>query len=374
MKNILIAPIAATALVLISCGQGSNAEDDDTATAQADTRNDRSSFDGSGGEDDFAANFTDREGYDDEGAASQSEASQQNGRFSLTLPEGVTSSMLGDRSKKMIAVQVMLDKSFHSPGVIDGRMGGNTERAIEYYREANGLPAGTGVDGELLDSLIRNFGGDVFRTYTITEKDVSRQFYKIPEEFPEMADMEKLGYRDAKEMLAERFHMDQDFLTALNPDADFSEAGTKLVIVSHGDNMLDAKIAKIEIRKGENSVVGLDEAGNVVVSYPATIGSSDFPSPSGTMEVAAIAPAPNYTFDPEDQQWGPDKTFIIPPGPNNPVGGTWIDLGKEGYGIHGSPDPQMVAKRASHGCVRLTNWDAAAFAKAVSPGIPVVFV
>ena len=374
MKNILFASITASALALASCGGAATGDGDEAATAEANSQSDRTSGDSSNNEDEFAANFTDREGYDDDASASQSEAGQQDGRFSLTLPESVTSSMLGDRSKKLIAVQVMLDKSRHSPGVIDGRMGGNTERAIEYYRKANGLAAGRGVDSELLASLMDNHGGDIFRTYTITEKDVSRQFYEIPEEFPEMAEMEKLGYRDAKEMLAERFHMDQDFLTALNPNADFSKAGTKLVIVSHGDNALDADIARIEVRKGENTVAGLDEAGNVVVSYPATIGSSDFPSPSGQMKVAAIAPAPNYTFDPEDQQWGPEKTFIIPPGPNNPVGGTWIDLGKEGYGIHGSPDPQMVAKRASHGCVRLTNWDAAALAKAVKNGTPVEFV
>lgn len=374
MKNILLASLAATALVLPSCSEASDGKTNYETSARDDKANDRSATDTSGAGDGFADNFTDTAGYDDEKTAGQAEASQQDGRFSLTLPESVTSSMLGDRSRKLIAVQVMLDKSRHSPGVIDGRMGGNTERAIKYYREANGLPAGTGIDSELLTSLMENYGGDIFRTYTITEKDASHRFYEIPEEFAEMAEMDKVGYRDAKEMLAERFHMDQDFLSALNPDANFSEAGTKLVIVSHGDRALAAEIARIEVRKGESTVVGLDEAGEVVVSYPATIGSSDFPSPSGEMKVTAIAPAPNYTFDPEDQQWGPDKRFIIPPGPNNPVGGTWIDLGKEGYGIHGSPDPQMVAKRASHGCVRLTNWDAAALAKAVTTGTPVVFM
>ncbi len=374
MKNLLLASIAASALSLASCGNSSTPDGEAETTAQSGSTSDRSAADSSDSADEFAANFTDREGYDDEESASQTEASQQDGQFTLALPEAVTSSMLGDRSKRMIAVQVMLDKSRHSPGVIDGRGGANTERAIEYYREANGLAAGTGVDSELIASLIENYGGDVFRTYTITEKDASRQFYDIPEGFPEMAEMEKLGYRDATEMLAERFHMDQDFLTALNPDANFSEAGTKLVIVSHGDSTLDADIARIEVRTGENTVVGLDQAGEVVVSYPATIGSAEFPSPSGQMEVAAIAPAPNYTFDPDDQRWGPDKTFILPPGPNNPVGGTWIDLGKDGYGIHGSPDPQMVAKRASHGCVRLTNWDAAALANALTTGTPVEFI
>lgn len=369
MKQIYFASLAAMALTAPACSEASS---DTTEDATAETQS--ADPTGSSGAGDTQSNFDDREGYDDERSASSEEAVLSNNSLSLTLPDGVTSNMLGDRSKKVVAVQVMLDRSRHSPGVIDGRLGGNTDRAIEYYREAHGLPSGTGIDGELLSSLMKTSGGDIFRTYTITEKDVSRQFYDIPEEFPQMAEMEKLGYRDAREMLAERFHMDQDFLAALNPGADFTKAGTKLIIVSHGDNQLDAEIARIEVRKGENTVAGLNDAGEVIVSYPATIGSSDFPSPSGQMQVTAIASAPNYTFDPDDQQWGPDKTFILPPGPNNPVGGTWIDLGKEGYGIHGSPDPQMVAKRASHGCVRLTNWDAEAFAKALTTGIPVQFV
>ena len=188
-----------------------------------------------------------------------------------------------------------------------------------------------------------------------------------------MADMDKLGYETALEMLAERFHMDQDFLEALNPDVDFSEAGTELVIVSHGDGELVGDIAKIEVRGGDDRLVALDDAGEILASYPATIGSTRFPSPSGTMEVTAVAPEPNYTFKGDVQNWGPDGTYILPPGPNNPVGGTWIDLTKDGYGIHGSPDPQLIGKTASHGCVRLTNWNAAALGRAVKQGVEVVF-
>lgn len=92
------------------------------------------------------------------------------------------------------------------------------------------------------------------------------------------------------------------------------------------------------------------------------------------MEVRAVAPAPAYYFSPEAHEWGPDKQLTIPPGPNNPVGSTWIDLTKEGYGIHGTPDPRLIGKTQSHGCVRLTNWDAAALAKAVEPGITVEFL
>ena len=320
-----------------------------------------------------AAEQTGTGGYDDARTASRSEARIENGKVALTLPDGVTQEMLGERTAEMIAVQVMLDRSAHAPGVIDGRGGGNTDSAIRYYREAHGLGGGSAVDEALLQSLLDDQTGDIFRTYTVTEADAKGAFRDMPAEFAQMAEMDKLGYETALEMLAERFHMDQDFLRALNPDADFGKAGTKLVIVSHGDGKIAGDVARIEVRKGDDRLVAFDDADEIVATYPATIGSTRFPSPSGSMEVTAIAPEPNYTFQGDAQEWGPEGTYILPPGPNNPVGGTWIDLTKEGYGIHGSPDPALIAKSASHGCVRLTNWNAAALAKAVTQGVAVVF-
>lgn len=361
----ILLPLAASSLALAACSSESG-----NANAAAETAAANASSDS----EEIGSNFSGSDGYDDPETASQPEAREKNGKLEVSLPDGVTQNMLGERTTQMIAVQVMLDRSRHSPGVIDGRGGSNTDRAIRYYREAKGLKKGTQVDSELIQALYSDIGGDIFRTYTLSEKDVAGPFRKVPADFEAMSKVDKLGYESAQEMLAERFHMDQDFLKALNPDADFTRAGTRLVIVSHGNRTFDSEIAKIEVRKGEATVVGLDKSGKVLVSYPATIGSSEFPSPSGSMKVAALAMEPNYTFDPKSQNWGPDKTFILPPGPNNPVGGTWIDLGKDGYGIHGSPDPQLVAKNASHGCVRLTNWDVAELAKAVKTGIPVVFV
>ena len=294
------------------------------------------------------------------------------GPLNVALPAGVTKADLGKRDAQMIAVQVMLDRSRHSPGVIDGYGGGNTDRAITAYRQVHKL-SGSGVDRGLLQSLLEDQSGDIFRTYTLTQEDLNYNFVDVPDDFAAKARLEALNYESPLEMLAERFHMDEGFLKAINPGVDFSRAGTTINIVSHGDETLEGSVAKIEVRKGEGAVVALDASGKVLASYPATIGSSDFPSPSGSMTVSAVAPAPNYTFDPDDQDWGPDETLIIQPGPNNPVGGTWIDLGKDGYGIHGSPDPQLIGKTASHGCVRLTNWDAEELAKAVSQGVPVVF-
>ncbi|MGB3739187.1 MAG: L,D-transpeptidase [Pontixanthobacter sp.] len=362
MKTIILAPLAVSALAIAACSSGGDdaaAQPPIEETASQDTQTD---------------NFTDRGGYDDDASAAQAEATEKDGVLSVTMPDDVTSKMLGERDPEMIAVQVMLDKGRHSPGVIDGLGGRNTDRAIQYYRKSKGMKDGTKVDAELKKALFEEHGGDVFRSYTVTQKDASYDFVELPSDYPGMSEMDSLGYESAEEMLAERFHMDVDFLKALNPDADFAKAGTKLNIVSHGKREFGGDIAKIEVRKSDDMVVALDKSGKILVSYPATIGSSDFPSPSGSMKVSAVAPEPNYTFDPESQDWGPDKTFVLPAGPNNPVGGTWIDLGKNGYGIHGSPDPQLIGKTASHGCVRLTNWDAAELARAIKTGTPVVFV
>ena len=294
--------------------------------------------------------------------------------LSVTLPEGVTKSQLGQRDMQVLAVQIMLDRTNHSPGVIDGFMGGNTRRAIEAYRRNNDLPSGDSIDSALLRSLLDTQSGEMFRTYTLAEDDVSGPFYDVPSDFAEQADLERVGYKNPQEMLAERFHMDQGFFDALNPDADLNRAGQEIVVIARGDKSFSGEVARIEVRKDAGEVAALDADGHELATYPATIGSGEFPSPSGRMTVNAIAPEANYTFDPDDQRWGPDKTFVIPPGPNNPIGGVWIDLGKDGYGIHGSSDPQLIGKTTSHGCVRLTNWDARALADAVSQGVEVEFV
>jgi lipoprotein-anchoring transpeptidase ErfK/SrfK len=166
----------------------------------------------------------------------------------------------------------------------------------------------------------------------------------------------------------------ESFLIALNPGVDFSKVGTEINVLSAGPEELPAKVTRIEVDKKASSVRAYAEDGKLLASYPATIGSSSFPSPSGNMEVRAVAPAPKYYFDPEGRSWGPDHKVTIAAGPNNPVGSTWIDLSKDGYGIHGTPEPRLIGKTASHGCVRLTNWDAKELGTAVNRGTSVVFV
>jgi lipoprotein-anchoring transpeptidase ErfK/SrfK len=169
--------------------------------------------------------------------------------------------------------------------------------------------------------------------------------------------------------------MDEDLLIALNPGAQFA-AGEQVAVAAFGPNLKAVKVARLEADKAARQLRGYDMEDRLVVAYPATIGSESNPSPSGTHVVAAVAPMPNYTYDPDVnfQQGENTDKLIIPPGPNGPVGTMWIDLTEPTFGIHGTPEPSRIDKTASHGCVRLTNWDAEELAAMVEPGVPVVFL
>lgn len=294
---------------------------------------------------------------------------------SLSIPEGLPASLFaGQRSIEVLLVQVLLDRARHSPGAIDGIMGGNTTRAIAAYRRKHGLAAEGGIGSSLLSRLRDEQSSGVFQTYTITDADLDRPFPEVPSGMEEQAELAKVGYERSSEALAEKFHMAESFLTALNPGVDFRKVGTRINVVAASPDQLPSKIARIEVDKGQGIVRAFASDGQLVATYPATIGSGDFPSPSGRMEVRALAPAPKYYFDPSGRSWGPDRKLVIAAGANNPVGSTWIDLTKEGYGIHGTPEPDLIGKTASHGCVRLTNWDAAELGQAVEKGTVVEFV
>ena len=295
--------------------------------------------------------------------------------INLSVPEQVPADIFsGPRSRDVLVAQVLLDRSHHSPGVIDGLPGGNTSRAIKAFERAHGLEADGKIDPQLLKKLLELNSGDILQRYTITKADVSGPFHSVPSGMEGKAKMDKVTYESPAEALAEKFHMAQSFLKALNPGVDFGNAGTKITVVVPGDDRMDATVARVEVDKAASIVRAYDEGGKLLATYPGTIGSSTFPSPSGTMEVRAIASAPTYHFDPSGRSWGPDRKLTIAAGPNNPVGSTWIDLTKEGYGIHGTPEPKLIGKTSSHGCVRLTNWDAEELSRSVKQGTKVEFV
>lgn len=275
----------------------------------------------------------------------------------------------------MVRAQILLDRTRFSPGIIDGLGGTNTRQAIAAFEEANDLPVDGQLDATVFERLASGDGGPALTDYTITAADAAGPFIgTVPEDIRQMAELEAVGYADASEAMAEKFHMSEELLAALNPGIDFGRAGQTIVVAQTGPNELQGEVARIVISKKENSLRAFDADGKLVAFYPATIGSSDTPSPSGSHSVRAIAPAPNYTYDPSRVSYGDGGgKVVVPPGPNNPVGSVWIDLSRDTYGIHGTPDPADIGKTASSGCVRLTNWDAEHLATGVKAGVVVQF-
>ena len=211
----------------------------------------------------------------------------------------------------------------------------------------------------------------------IAQKDVADPFLqRVPTKLEEMATLKHLGYTSPIEALAEKFHMSEELLKELNPGSKFGR-GESIRVVNLGKSALPAAVNRIEVDKHTEAVWVYGAANRLIAAYPASIGSGDTPSPEGRLKVVSVSRNPTYVYDPSKLSFKGVKAttkLVIPPGPNNPVGLVWIALDAPSYGIHGSPQPSKVRRQESHGCVRLTNWDALQLASAVKKGVPVEFI
>ncbi|MGU3573889.1 L,D-transpeptidase [Brucellaceae bacterium C25G] len=275
---------------------------------------------------------------------------------------------------KIAAYQILLDRAGASPGVIDGRAGSNVDKAAAAYSELTGRFINP-QDETAIHAELEATGGAAFKEYMITDQDAAQNLVaSIPADYAEKAKLSSMAYTSHAEMLGERFHIDEAYLKELNPGVNFGQPGT-IIKVPNINRVKKPKVARIIADKARKQVRGYDENGKLIVAYPSTIGSSDNPSPSGIVQVERIAINPNYTYNPKInfKQGNNDRVLTIPPGPNGPVGTVWIALSKPTYGIHGTPEPSKIGKTSSHGCIRLTNWDAQELAKLVGPGVTVEF-
>jgi lipoprotein-anchoring transpeptidase ErfK/SrfK len=324
-------------------------------------------------------------------AASADQAKKRSGQ---TRPRGTTGTRPAPKRAAAVripalpcgdylAFQVLLDREGFSPGQIDGQPGSNFTHAIKALQDARKLTASGQADCDTWRALNGGESAEAaITTYTVTDDDVKGPFEEqIPKSLAEQAKLPSLGYRSAVEMLAERFHASPALLQRLNPGPIAAGRAIRVPAVTPFDP--DAKPAAaaatgavtIRVTKEDSSLRVTRGDGTVVLFAPVTTGSEHDPLPTGDYKVVGVSWHPPFHYNP-DLFWdakATDEKATIKPGPNNPVGVAWISLSLEHYGIHGTPEPGNVGHTESHGCVRLTNWDAARVVALVKPGTPVLF-
>jgi lipoprotein-anchoring transpeptidase ErfK/SrfK len=277
----------------------------------------------------------------------------------------------------LLKAQVLLDRAGFSPGAIDARAGGNFANALRAFQQHHALKDTGTLDVPTWAKLTEGATDPVLIEYVVRADDAKGPFAEeIPDSYEKKAQLKRLAYTGPAELLAERFHLDEDLLEDLNPGKKFDQAGTTIVVANVKQTPSKTQVSRIVVEKGKRTLRAFDLEGKLVSFYPASIGSDERPPPAGTLRITRVVYDPVYTYDPKFRFPGVTaKTRLkIAPGPNNPVGAVWMNLNERTYGIHGTSEPSKVGKVYSHGCVRLTNWDAKQLAAMVKKGTRVEFV
>jgi lipoprotein-anchoring transpeptidase ErfK/SrfK len=278
----------------------------------------------------------------------------------------------GASGAAVVRIQILLDRAHFSPGEIDGRYGDNLRNALTAYQTSRKLDQSGAGDPNTWKSLDMDTE-PVLVSYSVTPEDVKGPFEHVPESMMAKAEVKALGYESPLEELGERFHISPKLLDQLNSGKSVAQAGEEILVPNTRHAALPPA-DRVIVSKTRTTVTAIAADGTIVSQYPATIGSEHDPLPIGDWKVTVVQQNPWFNFNPS-LFWdanSKDAKARIAPGPNNPVGVVWIGLSKEHYGIHGTAEPANIGHAESHGCIRLTNWDAEELSTIVQPGTPVI--
>ncbi|MDO4895876.1 MAG: L,D-transpeptidase family protein [Moraxella sp.] len=274
--------------------------------------------------------------------------------YARTVNESTWSPNMKVNSAMTVKIQALLDWNHASPGPIDGGWGMNSKKALTNFQKIKGLPATGKMDKATWDALTANIDPNqpALVSYTITKDDVNTKFAKLPAGAEARSKLKGLYYENIVEMFGERFHMDVNYLRKLNPNKKFV-AGETITVINTGEPF-KGKVTRVVADRADKVLYAYN-GDKLVAAYPTTVGGSASTTPGGTYKIVNKVKMPHYKAT-VDKDTNP-KSYILPPGPNSPVGVVWMGLSKPSYGIHGSPVPEGISRQASLGCVRLTNWD-----------------
>jgi len=275
-----------------------------------------------------------------------------------------------------LEAQIALAREGISSGSIDGIGGAQSTAALRAYQEREGIPITGVLDDDVKAHLV--LMTPALTKIILSREDVAR-LQPIGKTWLEKSNQTALEYETALELVAERAHANPTLIRRLNPAVDWTQpaAGTIIVVPDVDRTAAMSKAAMLHISLSDHVLEARDEAGRLIVHFPVSIARMAEKRPEGELHVTVVIPDPNYTFDPEvfpeseeGRQLG--RKLVLPPGPNNPVGVAWIGLDRPGYGIHGTPLPELVGRTESHGCFRLANWDARTLLDLAWVGLPVL--